>query len=334
MGDGGSAGDPGNRAQDRGNLLGKFLRIDTESGAEPYAIPPDNPFVGRENTRPEIWSLGWRNPWRWSFDRETGDLYIADVGQDQWEEVNFQPAASEGGENYGWRLMEGNQCYQNDGCNQQGLEKPVFVYSHRLGVAVVGGYVYRGAAFPKLRGVYFCADYGSGRVWALARDGGRWQNRQVADTRFVLSSFGEDEAGELYITTLNGGGVYRVEDAGGSSASPDLTASWKLAQTTNGKPQAIKGKLKIKNAGKATAAATTVQVLLSDDDQPDEDDTVLTELQLRSLKKRRTKELSFRVQLPLGQSAKGQRLLAVVDPDNVVAESNEENNLAVSAVLK
>src|SRR5205823_2713418 len=176
LGDGGSEGDPRRLGQDRGQLLGKMLRIDVNRNDFPgdptrhYAIPPSNPFLPQAGVRPEIWAYGLRNPWRNSFDRLTGDLWIGDVGQDEREEVNFQPAASTGGENYGWRLREGTR---NTGLDpippQARLTDPVVEYTHDEGSGVVGGYVYRGSAVPGLAGTYFLADI-SGPVWTLRFD--------------------------------------------------------------------------------------------------------------------------------------------------------------------
>jgi uncharacterized protein (TIGR03437 family) len=185
MGDGGSAGDPMNNAQRSDSLLGKMLRLDVEGG--PGA-----------DTRPEIWSRGLRNPWRFSFDRETGDLWIGDVGQNAREEIDFQPAASQGGENYGWRRMEGSQCYEQN-CDRTGLTMPVFDYGRSLGFSVTGGYVYRGLRYPAIRGLYFFADYGSGNLWGIRASDGNFETRLLQDTNLSVSSFGEDEQGEIYI---------------------------------------------------------------------------------------------------------------------------------------
>ena len=173
MGDGGSAGDPRSNGQNRGALLGKMLRIDVETEPGRVRVPSDNPFVNVSGARPEIWALGLRNPWRFSFDRATGDLWIADVGQDTYEEVNFQPASSRGGENYGWNFMEGAHCYRS-GCGMDGLALPVAEYSHAEGCSVTGGFVYRGRSFPGLRGIYIYADFCSGFIWGVERQGDRW----------------------------------------------------------------------------------------------------------------------------------------------------------------
>lgn len=210
-GDGGRAGDPWDNAQNPQVLLGKMLRLDVD-GATPYAIPPDNPFVNDPNVRDEIWALGLRNPWRYSFDRATGDLYIADVGQNAWEEIDFQPANSRGGENYGWNRMEGFHCFSpRTNCDQTGLTLPVAEYGHDLGCSVTGGHVYRGSAFPQMAGAYYFGDFCSGRIWALYRDEtGRWLQIEMLDTNLSISSFGEDEAGELYVTSRDDGRVYRL----------------------------------------------------------------------------------------------------------------------------
>jgi glucose/arabinose dehydrogenase len=213
IGDGGGAGDRhgtiGN-GQELASLLGKLLRIDVNRS--PYAIPTSNPFKDRAGARPEIWAFGLRNPWRWSFDRRTGDLYIADVGQDKYEEIDLQPASSRGGENYGWRLMEGKHCFNpSSGCEQTGLTMPVAEYDHSKGCSVTGGYVYRGARYPWLDGLYFFADYCSGIVWTLDRNpSGAWEMVERARVSFQPSSFGQDQAGELYLVGHNDGTVYHL----------------------------------------------------------------------------------------------------------------------------
>jgi glucose/arabinose dehydrogenase len=235
-GDGGGGGDLQGNAQNPGSLLGKMLRIDVDlketppgigdfkvylplildQGSDPhrsYRIPPDNPFVGTTGFRDEIWALGLRNPWRFSFDRLTGDLYIADVGQNTSEEVDFQPAASSGGENYGWNIMEGMDCYQGSICDKTGLVLPVFTYPTNIsGCSITGGYVYRGVEYPGLQGIYFAGDYCSGWIWGLQKTGSSWKNSQLLDTGFRISSFGEDETGELYIADRSSGIIYQVID--------------------------------------------------------------------------------------------------------------------------
>ena len=207
MGDGGGAGDRhgaiGN-GQNPQALLGKLLRLDV-TDQETYAVPVTNPFGD------EVWALGLRNPWRFSFDRVTGDLYLADVGQNTYEEVNFQAAASAGGENYGWRIMEGLHCYApQENCQQAGLTLPVAEYSHAEGgCSITGGYVYRGEKYPALAGQYFFGDYCTGNIWSLQRDGDQWplSKRFTADRR--ISSFGEDVNGEVYVID-HGGAVLQL----------------------------------------------------------------------------------------------------------------------------
>ena len=163
-----------------------------------------------EGYREEIWALGFRNPWRFSFDRTRGDLYIADVGHNNWEEVNVQPASSRGGENYGWRIMEGAHCFTPPiFCNPTGLTLPAYEYNHFQGCSVIGGYVYRGSDYPCLQGMYLYSDFCTGGVWGLKRVDGVWQSRLLAATSLQIVSFGEDERGELYALDLNGG-VYAI----------------------------------------------------------------------------------------------------------------------------
>jgi glucose/arabinose dehydrogenase len=209
-GDGGGGGDTENNAQNKASLLGKILRVDVESGVAPYAIPDSNPFVQTAGVRGEIWAFGLRNPWRFSFDRQTGDLYIGDVGQGAFEEVDFQPAASPGGENYGWRIMEGAHCFGDPACSTAGLVLPVAEYDHGQGCSITGGFVYRGQAFPRLQGLYLYADFCSGRFWGLKNDNTVWQNTLLLTEPHSISSFGEDEAGNLYATDLNAGIVYEI----------------------------------------------------------------------------------------------------------------------------
>lgn len=211
MGDGGAANDPFGNGQKLSTLLGKMLRIDVESGARPYAIPRSNPYAGRKDALPEIWAMGLRNPWRFSFDRATGDLYIADVGQNKYEEVNFQPASSRGGENYGWDIMEGMHCFRSKTCDTAALVMPAAEYGHDKGCSVTGGMVYRGKAFPRLVGTYLYGDYCSGRLWGLRRQGSRWISAELADTKLSISTFGEDESGEVYVADHDSGAIYRVE---------------------------------------------------------------------------------------------------------------------------
>jgi glucose/arabinose dehydrogenase len=207
MGDGGSGGDPQNRAQNMAEWLGKMLRIDVSG--EAYTIPESNPFVKTSGARGEIWAYGLRNPWRFSFDRKTGDLWIGDVGQNKLEEIDFQSASSKGGENYGWRLKEANQCFNpSDGCNSSGLVEPVFQYSHSEGQSVTGGYVYRGKKISEWLGKYIFADFASGKLWATARAGKGFKTSAVMMLNKQPSSFGEDEAGELYVADYGSGTIF------------------------------------------------------------------------------------------------------------------------------
>lgn len=206
VGDGGAANDPQGNAQNPRTWLGKLLRLDVDAET-PYAVPASNPFVGDEAGRLEIWALGLRNPWRFSFDRLTGDLLVGDVGQNAWEEVNYQPAGAAGGINYGWDVMEGHQCTAGDACDAAVYTLPVLTYGHEAGAcSVTGGYVYRGADFPALQGYYFYADYCNGFIWAAAP--GRWTPTLVLRSGLNPSSFGEDAAGALYLLDHSGGSVY------------------------------------------------------------------------------------------------------------------------------
>ncbi len=214
VGDGGAPAEPEGNAQNLENMLGKIVRIDVdrEENGLPYAIPPDNPFAGMPAALPEIWAHGLRNPWRFSFDRATGDLYIADVGMWMSEEINVQPAGNEGGENYGWNVMEGNLCHTpgDSGVRAtEGLTPPVHEYHHGAECAIIGGYVYHGQALPALDGWYLFGDLCSGRIMGLERTESGWAAFYLTKTPLLITSFGEDAAGELYVTDLDGG-LYRV----------------------------------------------------------------------------------------------------------------------------
>jgi glucose/arabinose dehydrogenase len=211
-GDGGSAGDPWDNARDRGSLLGKMLRLDVSRS--PYGIPPDNPWA-KGGARPEIWAIGLRNPWRFSFDRATGELWIGDVGQFAWEEIDVEDPKRGGGLHYGWRTMEGRHCFSpRKGCDPEGLQAPIHEYGHGEGCSVTGGYVYRGRALPALAGTYLFGDFCSGTLWGLTRDAaGRAAVRILARTGLAISSFGEDEAGEVYLCDHAGGAIYRIAPA-------------------------------------------------------------------------------------------------------------------------
>jgi glucose/arabinose dehydrogenase len=216
-GDGGGGGDPQGNAQNPASLLGKLLRIDVEVGVDPYLVPTTNPYTQTVGYQGEIWALGLRNPWRYSFDRQTGDLYIGDVGQNTQEEVDFQPASSHGGENYGWNTLEGNLCYNPSiNCVPPALyASPVAVYDHGTndsnGCSITGGAVYRGTTYPRLQGTYLYGDYCRGKIWGLKYSNG-WHYRQMLDTNLSISTFGEDEAGNLYLADLSSGVIYQISD--------------------------------------------------------------------------------------------------------------------------
>lgn len=233
LGDGGSANDPGNRSQNPQTLLGKMLRIDIDNGS-PYSIPADNPFVNDANVLDEIWALGLRNPWRYSFDRETGDLWMGDVGQGDWEEIDYQPASSTGGENYGWRCYEGNHNFNTSGCGPAtDYVGPVFEYEQggfSGPCSVTGGFVYRGTESPDLVGHYIVADYCTGDFWTVSSDGaGGWIGQEAGSfPGYDISTFGEDIHGELYVARMNGGGnnngnIYKIKS--NLCASLDMSIS-------------------------------------------------------------------------------------------------------------
>jgi glucose/arabinose dehydrogenase len=217
MGDGGG-GDPQGNGQNPNALLGKILRIDVDAARGEglaYAIPADNPYASAgsdpDGGRPEVWAIGLRNPWRFSFDAATGDLFIGDVGQGAWEEIDRQPANAGGPLNYGWNVMEGDHCFDSSACDQSGLTRPIAEYSHEFGCAVAGGYVYRGSMQPALHGVYVYGDYCSGLLFTLQVGAdGSFTTRTVARTGLGISSLGVDDAGELFVADLAGGALYRV----------------------------------------------------------------------------------------------------------------------------
>jgi glucose/arabinose dehydrogenase len=206
FGDGGSAGDPHGNGQNLDTLLGKLLRLDID-GDTPYATPPDNPYA-KAGGRPEIYASGLRNPWRFSFDRATGALWLADVGQNKWEEIDLIVR----GGNYGWNRREGAHCFKSRTCSSEGLIDPVVEYGHNEGCSVTGGHVYRGRSLPALAGAYLYADYCSGKIWGLVpRSGGGYASpRTLLETAFRIASFGEDANGELYVLDHQGGRVYRL----------------------------------------------------------------------------------------------------------------------------
>ena len=215
VGDGGSACDPFANGQNLGVLLGKLLRLDVDSG-EPYAVPPGNPFAGKPGARGEIWAYGLRNPWRISFDRLTGDLFIADVGQNLREEINFQAVGSAGGANYGWRFYEGTL---RNTCSVPGTDfpfvPPIIEYDHVFGrCSVTGGYLYSGAAIPALAGRYLYADFCTGEIFSAAPDAnGLWSSTLLRDEAFSITTFGEDEEGELYVGDATNGRILKLVPA-------------------------------------------------------------------------------------------------------------------------
>ena len=236
LGDGGGADDTFGNGQDINSPLGAILRIDVDSGT-PFAIPADNPFVGVEGAD-EIYAFGLRNPWRFSFDRATGRLFVGDVGQDTYEEIDIVQK----GDNMGWNRMEGFHCFPppTEGCDQTGLTLPISEYQHDQGVSVTGGYVYRGSLIPELQGQYLFADFGSGRIWTLSEDteSGIWGPPvERLDTDFNISSFGEDASGELYVVEFpgqsspNNGRIYRLVDASPPSPTPSNTVAPSLTPT-------------------------------------------------------------------------------------------------------
>jgi glucose/arabinose dehydrogenase len=256
IGDGGSGGDPNGNGQNLNTLLAKIIRISPIDGAACTAAP-GNPFVGMPNTRDEIWALGVRNPWRITFDRQTGDLLIADVGQDTEEEVDFQPAGV-GGRNYCWRHKEGTLIFDaNTACTAGTPTDPVLEYDHSAGkCAITGGYRYRGSSIPEIVGTYFYGDYCTGQIWGAAESGGVWTASQLLDTTFNISTFGEDENGEIYVANISGGTFYRLmrthstHDFGGDGRS-DIV--WR-----NGSTGAAVGWLM--NGGQVTQSATIYTV--------------------------------------------------------------------------
>ncbi|MFW6370673.1 MAG: PQQ-dependent sugar dehydrogenase [Bacteroidota bacterium] len=219
LGDGGDAGDPHDNGQDLTTMLGKMLRVDVNADNDSgYVVPPDNPFVGEEDALDEIWAYGLRNPWRNSFDRHTGDFWIADVGQNDFEEVNFQPSGSSGGENYGWRCYEGNASYNTEGCgDQENYVFPVFDYPHEgegCSGSVTGGYVYRGALYNGMYGVYVFADFCTGNVYTITLASEGFEGELVENFGGnEITSFGEDQYGELYVVMQSSGEIHRLVEA-------------------------------------------------------------------------------------------------------------------------
>ena len=216
-GDGGSGGDPNNNAQNKNSLLGKLLRLDVNNPSVTYTIPANNPFVGQSNVKTEIWAYGLRNPWRYSFDKETGDLWLADVGQNVVEEVNFHNYNSINGENYGWRCYEGNSTYNTSGCSGASNYKyPVFTYGHNGttgGFSITGGFIYKGNKYADLRGYYIFTDYVSGNFWLTKKTDTIFNTvQQTSPKQANISSFGEDIRGELYASNLGNGVIYKIRE--------------------------------------------------------------------------------------------------------------------------
>ncbi len=271
LGDGGSGNDPQNYGQRLNTLLGKILRIDVDGNGLPpdcdpsgqYSIPEDNPFVGQREACNEIWAYGLRNPWRFSFDRETGDMFIGDVGQNAWEEVDFQPASSSGGENYGWCYYEGTHVNTNPTC-QADLPAthipPIHEYAHAEGCSVTGGFIYRGTQFPSLNGTYFYADYCSGKIWGLTQDGNNWNNALFEDTSSNITTFGEDACGNVYVSL--GSSIFRIIDSGTPEA-PQLCLS-KSGPTAAEPGAPITFTLHLNNTGSAPATNIAVTDALPD----------------------------------------------------------------------
>jgi len=209
LGDGGSGGDPQNNAQSTNTLLGKLLRIDVSQG-QGYAVPASNPYANGGGLQ-EIYAIGLRNPWRFSFDRATGDLYIADVGQDQYEEVDFEPDGTQPGVNYGWRWREGLHAYKGTSGADIKLVDPIWEYSHAEGCSITGGFVYRGQALPELTGIYLVGDFCSGSIWGLLHGAdGNWTSQKLWTDQGNLTSFGQDRNGELYYFNQYNGGLYQL----------------------------------------------------------------------------------------------------------------------------
>jgi glucose/arabinose dehydrogenase len=226
-GDGGSAGDPHNNGQNLASLLGKIIRIDVEGSPDAgkkYRVPPDNPFAQKAGARPEIWALGLRNPWHFAFDPANGDLYIGNVGQENWDEIYYQPGTSKGGENYGWSLYEGTHAFKTQPNGTRGpITFPAVEFSHRtppVFKSIIGGYVYRGTEFSAWQGVYFFSDWVSSQIWTMRRNAdGRWETHQVDDGKSPVQetvSFGTDEKGALYVMGFADAKIYRLIERPGN----------------------------------------------------------------------------------------------------------------------
>lgn len=255
----GSGAAPDNLGQDLTVLRGKLLRIDVETGdPATYTVPPGNPFVGDPNARPEIWAFGVRNPWRSSFDRETGDYYIADVGQATREEVDVQLAGSAGGANYGWNIMEGSLCFNAPTCDSTGLTLPVAEYDHTEGCSITGGTVYRAARYPSFAGIYFYGDWCSGRIWGLQQVNGSWQNAFLSPSNLALIAFCEDEDGYLWAADYNGGAIYSLV------AGPPTPVNLSVTQTDSADPSPLGDQLTYTLHVMNNSAAVATGVIIND----------------------------------------------------------------------
>jgi glucose/arabinose dehydrogenase len=225
-GDEGGGGDTFGNSQNLNSLFAKMLRLDVDNipNGQTYGIPPDNPYVGQSGVRPETWAWGLRNPWRWSFDRQNGDIYIGDVGQNLYEEIDVLPSLLTGqsGRNFGWNVREGFHCYNATTCSTTGFTDPILEYDHTQGCAVIGGYRYRGTVSQALRGLYFYADECTGLVWHANNAGGQWSSVLALDTTENFSSFGEDEAGEVYLVALSGK-IYHIVQAANCATRPRVS---------------------------------------------------------------------------------------------------------------
>jgi glucose/arabinose dehydrogenase len=200
-------------AQSTSSIYGKILRIDVDSAQQPYAVPPSNPFADTPGARPEIWAYGYRNPWRFSFDRSTGDMWIGDVGDAKWEEVDMQPVSSRGGENYGWPYFEGAECEDQAHCSDPGLVPPLVTYGHNMTCAIMGGYVYRGSSVPAFEGKYLFGDLCTGGIFTMTGDSQQgWTRVELGYNPIKIDSFAEDPNGEVYVADMQGGVIYRIAD--------------------------------------------------------------------------------------------------------------------------
>lgn len=338
IGDGGPEGDPNNVAQNIESLLGKMLRIDVDS-ATPYAIPPDNPFAGAIPGRDEIYAYGFRNPWRFSFDLGgTNRLFLGDVGEKNEEEIDI---VVKGG-NYGWSIVEGDECFKPEvGCDKTGLIPPIATYTHGQGrCAVVGGYVYRGSAIPSLQGKYLFGDY-CGTIGMLEETAPNvWTKTELMVAPFYITSFGEDENHELYVTNYNrnmeaNGAIYRIVDA--QTGVSDLSGQFSGAVTQSCNQGAtvrcrLGASFSISSTGPAINGPVALSFYLSADDKLDtSSDTLLQTIQTGAYRAGgQTKSRSMRLNLPAGVDASGQYLIGWIDPQQKVFELNRENNVFVS----